>query len=91
MQAMEPNPDQRDAATCRVVYHQPSLIIDTLRKAIERRAPEFSLVAAQGVDGSMGVADLILITIPADGPLDLDWLLQPFESLIAAQPQARVR
>ena len=90
MQAMEPNPDQYDAASCRVVYHQPSLIIDTLRKAIEKRAPEFSLIAAQGMDGSRSAADLILITIPADGPLDLDGLLQPFERLIAAQPQIPV-
>ena len=83
---MEPTADQRDAASCVVAYHQPSLVIDALCKAVEKRAPEFRLLAAQNIDASTVSPDLILITIPADGSLDLDGLLQPFESLMAGQP-----
>ena len=90
MQSMEPNADQREATSCVVVYHQPSLIIDALSKAVEKRAPEFCLVAAQEVAAANSRPDLILIAIPADGSLDLDGLLHPFESLIAAQPQIPV-
>ena len=83
---MEPTADQQENAGCVVVYHQPSLIIDALGKAIEKRAPEFRLVAAHNIDASLGRPDLVLITIPADGSLDLDRLLQPFESLMAGRP-----
>ena len=75
---MEPNPDQREATSCVVAYHQPSLIIDALSKAVERRAPEFRLVAAQDMDAVSERPGLILIAIPADGSLDLDGLLHPF-------------
>ena len=90
MQAMEPTSNQREAADCIVVYHQPSLIIHALIKAVEKRAPEFSFIAAEGMDAGSGCAGLILITLQADDPPDLDGLLQPFERLIAAQPQIPV-
>jgi DNA-binding NarL/FixJ family response regulator len=83
---MENNHDQSGAESCFVLYHQPSLIIDALRKAIKKRAPEFALVSTQNMREATARADLILITIPAEGALDLDGLLKPFESIAEGRP-----
>ena len=90
MTAMESHTDLRDGESRFIVFYQPCLVIDALRKAIEKRAPEFALVASQDMDDATSRADLILITIPADEAPDLDGLLKPFGSILEARPNIPV-
>jgi len=88
--AIEPSSERRDGESRFVVYRQPSLIIEALRRAIERRAPEFVFVRAEDAGESAGRADLILLPIGADEAADVDALLRPFEAALSAQPDLPV-
>ena len=90
MTAIEPSSGPHSGESRFVIYRQPSLIIEALRKAIEKRAPEFVFVPAEDAGEAAGRADLILIPIAADEAGDVDSLLRPFAAAIAAQPDLPV-
>ena len=73
-----------------VIYRQPSLVIEALHKAIEKRAQEFIFVPMHDGSELDARADLILIPIPADDTPDLDALLKPFDAIISLRPETPV-
>ncbi len=83
MTAIEPSSQGR------FVIYRPSLIIDALRKAIEKRAPEFIFIPAHDGSEVEGHADMILVPIPADES-DLDAILKPFNSILSRFPDIPV-
>lgn len=90
MTSMEPSIERRDGESRFVAYRQPSLIIEALRKAIEKRAPEFAFVPLLDGGEAEGRADLILIPIPADETPDPDALLTPFQAILCVHPDTPV-
>ena len=85
MTAIEPCSDPRF-----VIYRQSSLVIEALRKAIEKRAPDFVFAPLQEGSQWEGPADLILVPIPADEAADLEALLRPFEAILSGRPDTPV-
>ena len=73
-----------------VIYRQPSLAIEALRKAIEKRAPDFIFTPAPDGGAFDGPADLILVPIPVDEAPDLDVLLKPFEAILSQRPDTPI-
>jgi hypothetical protein len=87
---MDMRPDQNDADKRFMIYHQPSLLIDALGNAIQKRAPDLRLAKLPGDDEPATQADMVLIAIPPEDHVDVDALLTPFETIVSISPRIPV-
>jgi len=90
LNAMDPNLQQAELNGCVIVHHQTNLLIEGLRKALQKRAPEFTLRDLQGMPDPCGQASLILIPVQQAHADAIESLLQPFAGILAANPQAPI-
>ena len=90
MNAMHQKLQQAELNGCVIVHHQTNLLIECLRKALQKRAPEFTLRDLQGMADPCAQASLILIPVQQADPDAIASLMQPFARILAANPHAPV-
>ena len=90
MNAMDPNLQQAEFNGCVIVHHQTNLLIEGLRKALQKRAPDFTLQDLQGMPDPCARASLILIPVQQAHAGAVESLLQPFAGILAANPKAPI-
>ena len=90
MNAMDQNLQQAELNGCVIVHHQTNLLIEGLRKALQKRAPEFTLRDLQGMPDACAQASLILVPVQQADADAIESLMQPFARIMAANPKAPV-
>ena len=90
MSHMESTLRDDETRACVIVHHQPSLLMEALRKALQKRAPEFSLQELQSLADPCTQTSIILIPVHQAAVRNIDSLLQPFNAIMSANPQAPV-
>ena len=90
MNAMTSNLPQAERNGCVIVHHQSNLLIESLRKALQKRAPEFILQDLQTMPDPCARAGLILIPVQQAQAGTIESLLQPFAGIMAGNPHAPV-
>ena len=90
MNHMDSNLQQAERNGCVILHHQTNLLIEALRKALEKRAPEFTLQDLQADPASCGRPSLILLPVQQASAASIESLMQPFARILAANPDAPV-
>ena len=90
MNHMDSNLQQAERNGCVILHHQTNLLIEALRKALAKRAPEFTLQDLQGEPAPCGRPNLILLPIQQAKASAIESLMQPFAKILAAYPDAPV-
>ena len=90
MNAMDSTHRYADSTGCVIVHHQTNLLIEALSKALQKRAPEFTLHDLQEAPSPCGRPSLILLPVHQAAARHIESLLQPFAGILAANPHAPV-
>ena len=90
MSIMESNVPQAELNGCVIVHHQSNLLIESLCKALQKRAPEFTLHDLHGMTEPCGQADLILLAVNQAAATNMESLMQPYAKIMAANPHTPV-
>ena len=90
MSHMESTLRDDETRACVIVHHQPNLLMEALRKALQKRAPEFSLQDLQSLADPCTQTSIILIPVHQAAARNIDSLLQPFNAIMSANPHAPV-
>ena len=90
MNHMDSKLRQADLNGCVILHHRTNLLIEALRKALEKRAPEFTLQDLQADPEPCGRPSLVLLPVQQVRADTIESLLQPFARILAANPGAPV-
>ena len=90
MNHMDSNLQQAERNGCVILHHQTNLLIEALRKALEKRAPEFTLQDLQADAAPCERPNLILLPVQQTKASAIESLMQPFAKILAAYPDAPV-
>ena len=90
MNAMDQNLQQAELNGCVIFHHQTNLLIEGLRKALQKRAPEFTLQDLHGMADPCAQASLILVPVQQADAEAIESLMQPFAGIMAANPKSPV-
>ena len=90
MHHMESNLQQAERNGCVILHHQTNLLIEALRKALQKRAPEFTLQDLQADPTPCGRPNLILIPVQQTKASAIESLMQPFAKILDEYPDAPV-
>ena len=90
MSIMESNIPQAELNGCLIVHHQSNLLIESLRTALQKRAPEFTLQNLQGMPEPCGQADLVLLAVNPAAAANMESLMLPFGKIMDANPNTPV-
>ncbi len=90
MSDMDPNPRDDEETTFVIVHHHSNLLMEALRRALRKRAPEFSLQDLQDLPAPCAQARLILIPVHQAATRDVDSLMDPLDAIMAVHPDAPV-
>jgi len=87
---MDSNLQQAERNGCVILHHQTNLLIEALRKALAKRAPEFTLQDLQSDPAPCGRPNLILVPVQQAKASAIESLMQPFARILAENPDAPV-
>ena len=90
MNHMDSNLQQAERNGCVILHHQTNLLIEALRKALAKRAPEFTLQDLQSDPAPCGRPNLILVPVQQAKASAIESLMQPFARILAENPDAPV-
>jgi len=87
---MDSNLQQAERNGCVILHHQTNLLIEALRKALQKRAPDIILQDLQADETPCGRPHLILLPIQQAKASAIEGLMQPFAKILAAHPGAPI-